>query len=337
MSARRPSSHWLAPRQVAIDAVRAACRVCRAVQQNLVSTDTLSKKDRSPVTVADFASQAVICEMLGRVFPDDVIVGEEQADALRQDNQQALLASVTEHVAAGLGNSTIDEAQVLNWIDRGGTSSADSQSYWTVDPIDGTKGFLRGEQYVVALALLVDQQVVLGVLGCPNLPCNGSSGSLMVAIQGGGTSQLPLDDEHCQGSLVHVSNMNDSATSRFCESVESGHSSHDDAARIAEHLGITTEPLRMDSQAKYAAVARGDAQIYLRLPTSSEYRENIWDHAAGCIVVTEAGGRVSDTQGQDLEFTHGRRLEANRGIVATNGLLHHQVLDAIASTSLHHG
>ena len=56
-------------------------------------------------------------------------------------------------------------------------------------------------------------------------------------------------------------------------------------------LGITAEPLRLDSQAKYAVVARGDASIYLRLPHGG-YRENVWDHAAGWLIVSEAGGRV---------------------------------------------
>ena len=337
MPAPMSNDNWSDQREAAIDAVRAACRVCRAVQQHLVSADTLAKKDRSPVTVADFASQAVICQMLGHVFPGDVIVGEEQADVLRQDDQQALRAAVVEHAAAGLGDPAVSESQVLDWIDRGGTSSAQGPSYWTVDPIDGTKGFLRGGQYVVALALLVDRQVVLGVLGCPNLPCESGNGSLMVAVQGCGTCQLPLDSDRRQGLPARVSAVSDSAAARFCESVESGHSSHDDAARIAERLGISAEPLRMDSQAKYAAVARGEAQIYLRLPTSESYRENIWDHAAGSIVVTEAGGRVSDVLGRDLDFTHGRRLEANRGIVATNGLLHQQVLDAVAAATSHHG
>jgi 3'(2'), 5'-bisphosphate nucleotidase len=71
---------------------------------------------------------------------------------------------------------------------------------WTLDPIDGTKGFLRGEQYAVCLALIVDSQVEVGVIGCPNLPhdLNGNledKGVLFVAIKGQGVEQvcpLPL-------------------------------------------------------------------------------------------------------------------------------------------------
>ena len=75
--------------------------------------------------------------------------------------------------------------------------------------------------------------------------------------------------------------------------------------------------MRLDSQAKYAVVARGEAEAYLRLPTRADYREKIWDHAAGVLIVEEAGGTVTDITGRPLEFTHGRDLAANRGVIVT--------------------
>ena len=85
----------------------------------------------------------------------------------------------------------------------------------------------------------------------------------------------------------------------------------------------------MDSQAKYAAVAQGQAEIYLRLPTRVAYTEKIWDHAAGALIVEEAGGRVSDVDGKPLEWTHGYQLEVNRGVVVTNGPAHSTVIQAL--------
>jgi 3'(2'), 5'-bisphosphate nucleotidase len=82
-------------------------------------------------------------------------------------------------------------------------------------------------------------------------------------------------------------------------------------------------------------VARGEAHIYLRLPTREHYVEKIWDHAAGSLVVTEAGGVVTDMAGKTLEFHHGRELLANRGIVVTNGPLHEPVVEALAALKLH--
>jgi 3'(2'), 5'-bisphosphate nucleotidase len=85
----------------------------------------------------------------------------------------------------------------------------------------------------------------------------------------------------------------------------------------------------MDSQCKYAAVARGDADVYLRIPTSATYREKVWDHAAGVCVVREAGGRVTDVRGEDLDFARGRTLEGNAGVVVTNGRIHDDVMAAV--------
>ena len=95
-------------------------------------------------------------------------------------------------------------------------------------------------------------------------------------------------------------------------------------------LGITRESMRMDSQAKYAAVASGAAEMYLRLPTRADYVERIWDHAAGALIVTEAGGRVTDIDGAMLDFSRGRGLERNRGVIASNGLFHDQIVAAVA-------
>jgi 3'(2'), 5'-bisphosphate nucleotidase len=84
------------------------------------------------------------------------------------------------------------------------------------------------------------------------------------------------------------------------------------------------------SQCKYAVVARGQAHAYLRLPTKAGYVERIWDHAAGSLVATEAGALVTDIDGKPLDFSHGRGLETNRGIVAASAALHPRLIEAIA-------
>ena len=312
-----------------IDAVRAAARICRAVAQRLVTADRLEKKDQSPVTVADFASQAIVCQRLERVFPGDRVVGEEDATELR-GAAPALRESVLRAVAEELGGDP-GLAPVLSWVDRG-ASHADGARFWTLDPIDGTKGVLRGEQYAVALALIEDGEVAAGLLACPNLPDGaGGRGLLFAAVRGEGTRRHPLwETASSEGKPVSVATLRRAAEARFCESVESAHSDQDQAARIAALLGITAEPYRIDSQCKYAVVAEGDASIYLRLPTKRDYREKIWDHAAGMLVVEEAGGRVSDVEGHALDFRCGRTLAANRGVVATCGSIHDEVLAAIA-------
>src|SRR5690606_29438059 len=267
---------------------------------------------------------AVVCAALSEALPHDAIVAEEDARALRDADHGELRARVVEHVQAI--HKRASTPQVLGWIDRGAHDGT-TQRFWTLDPIDGTKGFLRNEQYAVALALIENGQVVLGVLGCPNL----DGGVLLSAVQGQGAKQHRLDatELSLQGEPIAASEIAAPADARFCESVESGHSDQDQSVQIARHLGITHPPLRMDSQVKYATVARGDAQIYLRLPTRRDYREKIWDHAAGMLIVQEAGGTVTDADGRLLEFTHGRQLEQNRGIIATGGRIHDAVVKAV--------
>ncbi len=169
--------------------------------------------------------------------------------------------------------------------------------------------------------------MILGVLGCPNLPNpDGSTGAIFAATAGVAQAWFGAAADPQPVTVAAPATL---ADARFCESVESGHSNQDHSAQIAARLGITAEPYRIDSQCKYAAVARGDASIYLRLPTRADYREKIWDHAAGKFVVEQAGGVVTDVTGAPLDFSHGAKLEINSGIVATDGRFHDQVIDAV--------
>jgi len=316
----------MSEKQVAIDAVLKAAQLCQQVQSDLVQTDSIEKADRSPVTVADFGSQALICQAISKAFPDDIIVAEEDAQTLCENT--LILERVTEYVNQ-FGDASPSQA-VCDWIDCGGGNVGGR--FWTLDPIDGTKGFLRRDQYAIALALIVDGQVRLGVLGCPNLPQRGGdsqaeSGCLFVAVRSEGTHMLFLDGNASEQIRISQTPL------RFAESFEAAHGDHNADVEIARQLGITEPPIRMDSQAKYGLVARGDASVYIRLPNPANpnYRECIWDHAAGMIVVEEAGGRVTDAGGRALDFLQGRRMTANRGIVATNGELHPRVLESIRS------
>lgn len=312
-------------RNAALHAVRSAATLCSAAQGRLVAGETLTKGDDSPVTVADFAAQAVVVEALTDRLGSIELVGEEDPADLASDDQASLRDGVTAIVSTQLGHD-VAAGQVLDWIGVGG-SDGRSDRYWTLDPIDGTKGFLRGDQYAIALALIEDGEVVLGVLGCPNLPNpDGSTGAVFVASGGEAVAYPAGATDPVRVGVAEPATL---AEARFCESVESGHSSHDDAAEIASRLGIVAEPYRIDSQCKYAAVARGDASIYLRLPTRPGYREKIWDHAAGKFVVEQAGGVVTDVDGAPLDFRHGRRLEENCGIVATDGRFHDRVIEVV--------
>jgi 3'(2'), 5'-bisphosphate nucleotidase len=333
--------HLKAERAAAIAAVRAASLLCRDVRVTLIPADSAAKADRSPVTVADLGSQALISLALGETFPDDSIMGEEDASLLRTDPDGPIAAAVVRHVRAARPET--DPQIVAEALARCSHPGGPTGRFWTLDPVDGTKGFLRGGQYAVALALIEDGEPVLGLLGCPNMALDPGDpgagiGCLFVAERGEGAVMMPLDVEAGEGERadanetpIRVSAPTSPALARWAESVEAGHSDQNDAARVAELLGLGQAPLRMDSQAKYAAVARGEAAIYLRLPTSETYRERIWDHAAGWLVVRESGGEVTDIHGRPFDFGTGRGLEGNQGVVASaGGALHAEVLGAVA-------
>ncbi|KZV75022.1 3(2),5-bisphosphate nucleotidase HAL2 [Peniophora sp. CONT] len=342
---------YSAEQAVAIAAVRRACKLTNAVFNHLVKGETLTKGDKSPVTVADFSAQAVVNTILSHAYPSDPIVGEEDADDLRTNETlrervvqlandtlaEEPLVELGEQTSWGLGKRWSSD-ELLQIIDRGNYEGGRTGRMWTLDPIDGTKGFLRGGQYAVCLALVVDSRVELGVIGCPNLPLDpaipsGPTGALFVATRGKGAFQYPLSPTVASKAppvplrmpelpLRHVS---------FLESVEKAHAALDTNAKIAQYLNVTREPVRMDSQAKYAALARGDNNggVYLRLPVDPKYREKIWDHASGSLLVEEAGGVVTDAYGKPLDFGAGRYLGQHVGVVGCAKGIHAELLAGV--------
>lgn len=308
----------------------AAARLCRTVGDSIGEVGALYKDAREPVTVADYGSQAVILEAVSRSFPEHGVVAEEGAEHLRADGDAGVRNLVTRLVGEVIGRE-VDFDQVCGWIDHAGEVS--NRYTWVIDPIDGTKGFLRGDQYAVAIGILRDGVPWGGVLACPNLPVDSETpdaglGVLFVAARGRGVLRTALDTD--QEEAVRVSDVATPATARILGSVESAHGDPLLLTALIERLGIGGGVVRLDSQAKYGSVAAAAAEIYLRPQSRPDYRERVWDHAAGVVVVEEAGGRVTDLYGRNLDFTRGHRLEDNRGIVATNGLVHDLVLEALS-------
>jgi len=314
-------NHYL---EVAKKAGFLAAGLCREVQAG--HSGSMDKSDKSPVTIADYGSQAVILREIAAALPEHAIIAEEGSEHLRASAGEEGVARIVKLVAEAIGRE-VDFEQVCAWIDHQG--GQDSPYTWAIDPIDGTKGFLRGEQYAVAIGLMKNQQPVLGVLACPNLPVDlkqpdGPRGVLFAAAQGMGCWKVPIDGG--EAMQVKVSASADPATWRVLGSVESAHGDPKAVVAMMEALGVGGGFVRYDSQVKYGVVAEGAAEIYLRPRSKPDYRENIWDHVAGVVVCEEAGGVVSDTDGKPLDFSHGAKLLENRGILATSG---HEVTAAV--------
>ena len=336
----------------------------------------MTKPDTSPVTVADFAAQAVVLQHLHHMYPTDEFIAEETSDHLFSSAQTNHHHNNHHHhhhhhhrhlqqeILEASGMETIDQLRYC--IDLGqsyhrqqqqqqGNPNGQRRRVWCLDPIDGTKGFLRGKklggQYCIALCLLEDGRPTIGILACPNLPKTGTDfvwgkddveptmddhrGCIFVATNEGGCWQLSLrPGQYCQRldatTRLTAQGVVKSSDARFCIGVEEGFADPDGKCKaMAKILHGSTNALdkttgdivkacRIDSQAKYGMLARGDAEFYVRLP-KSDYREWIWDVAPGIVILQEAGGRVTDVHGNDIDCSQGVKLVNNAaGILGAN-------------------
>jgi 3'(2'), 5'-bisphosphate nucleotidase len=207
-----------------------------------------SKSDNSPLTLADLASHNAIVAGLGKIAPQYPVLSEEAAD--------------------------ISYAVRSQWA-----------SFWLVDPLDGTKEFLkRNGEFTVNIALVENGVPVLGVVYAPVLDvCYFAARGTGAFVQRGNAAAQPIQAEaHTTDSAIKV------VASR----------SHSDArtAALLQKLG-NHECISMGSSLKLCLVAEAAAHFYPRLGPTME-----WDTAAAHAVVLEAGGMVCDVAEQALRY-----------------------------------
>jgi 3'(2'), 5'-bisphosphate nucleotidase len=213
-----------------------------------------TKSDASPVTAADLAAHRVIVAGLAQFEPLLPILSEE--------------------------------ALALSWSERRQWSR-----YWLVDPLDGTREFVkRNGEFTVNIALIDNHRSVLGVVFAP------ITGEMYVAEKGAGAWLHSVPD----GDWSPLN-------TRPLASVPTvaGSRSHGGAqnAVLDQLIGSDHQLQPMGSSLKFCLIARGDADVYLRLGPTSE-----WDTAAAQCVLDEAGGAVLDLTGQTFRYNRGESL-----------------------------
>lgn len=305
-------------------AVRSAAALARRVQETYLADGQAQKGERDPVTLADYGSQALLLRVISREFPDDGVLAEEESsqfgtlltDAQRDEIVQLIRATLDEPVT---------EDDIKRWLDHG--RGLNAQRVWAVDPIDGTKGFIAKRRYSIAVGLLDGGLPIAGVLGSPGYPSPDGHGLLFHAQRGAAHAELMSGGKPAR---IAVSTRTKPQTWRAVESVERDHAALERMARIYAALGIDKANVEgVDSQDKYAMVACGDADIFLRLPREQNPVHKLWDHVAGATLVQAAGGVVTDLDGSLLDFTTGAILKNNIGMVVTSGVDHERVLAAV--------
>lgn len=213
-----------------------------------------TKVDASPLTAADLAAQLVIVAGLAALDPALPVLSEE--------------------------------AKALAWSERQHWSR-----YWLVDPLDGTREFVkRNGEFTVNIALIDDRQSVLGVVLAP------VTGELYVAERGHGAWL----QKHAGGDWQRIK-VRELAQPPVLAGSRSHGSLQD--SMLQALLGADHQLVPLGSSLKFCLIARGEADVYLRLGPTSE-----WDTAAAQCVLQEAGGAVMDLQGRAFRYNRGESL-----------------------------
>ncbi|MFC3193409.1 3'(2'),5'-bisphosphate nucleotidase CysQ [Marinicella sediminis] len=204
------------------------------------------KSDDSPLTKADLASHRVIVDGLNSLTPDVPVLSEESADIPFEERQK--------------------------W-----------EKYWLVDPLDGTKEFIkRNGEFTVNIALVESGKPILSVVYVPvtHVTYAAAQGVGVFKVEGGKRSSIGV-----------------MKNSRFKPTVV-GSRSHmsDEVKEYLERLG-QHELVSMGSSLKFCLVAEGKADLYPRLGLTSE-----WDTAAAQCIVEQAGGQVVTLDGEPLQY-----------------------------------
>jgi 3'(2'), 5'-bisphosphate nucleotidase len=233
------------------------------------------KEDDSPVTAADREADAIIRGGLTSAFPDDALLSEETPD---------------------------DGSRFAH--DR----------VWMIDPLDGTKDFVRGQSgFAVMIGLLVGEAPALGVVYQP------IGDKLYQASRGGGAW---LSVGGADPVRLHVSAITETTQIRMVAS-----KSHRTEAidRVREKLGIQQELNIGSVGLKLGLIAEGERDLYV----NPQGHSKLWDACGPEAILTEAGGRLTDAHGQPLRY-RGRELGNIYGLIASNGLLHDAVVARLA-------
>jgi 3'(2'), 5'-bisphosphate nucleotidase len=236
------------------------------------------KPGDEPVTVADRRASELIVAGLADSFPDDPIISEELAPA-----------------PGALG----------------------APRFWLVDPIDGTKDFIRGEDgYSVMIGLVCDGVPTVGVVYQPVLDRLFAGTPAGAHVVTGSGESRPLA----------VSDVAGASEARLVAS--KSHRSRE-LDRVKQELGIDNELNIGSVGVKLCVIAAGLRDLYVNPAT----RTKAWDTCAPEAILAPAGGRLSDLFGNPIDYT--RELAHRRGLVASNGRVHDEVIAKLAPLFKH--
>ena len=198
---------------LAVDLVKKASEITEWFKKKGV--ESYLKKDRSPATVADYSSQIYILSRIKENFPEDQVIAEENEAGLIDDNSANQIKECFNHLNI---DGITDIKNLL--IYRGQKSTRQ----WTVDPIDGTKGFMKGLKYAIGIGLMVNSDPKISAISVPEYKKKGLA--IFIAEQGQGAK---VSYEGNNFESIHVSSQNNLKKARLCQSL------HYDLPWVTQH------------------------------------------------------------------------------------------------------
>lgn len=297
---------------LAIKLVKKASKITEWFRKEKILS--FEKEDESPVTLADFASQIFIISKIKELFPEDQIIAEEDSGAFLNINAENIIKKCYNSLNLVFEDGFKD---TLNY--RGSISNRQ----WTIDPIDGTKGFQKHLAYAIGIGFMVQSEPTVCAISVPNY--NERNQTIFSAEKNHG-AKVSYGNQNF--NPIKVSENNIIKNFRVC------HSLHYDkpwVMNFARSLGITSF-VQMDSMAKFCMVADSAADLYIKpLNIKSSFT---WDFLPGDLLVKEAGGVITDLFGNSINYLNEKCIVTAPGFIASNGVLHKDLLNALKSSKI---
>ena len=281
-----------------------------AARRELPPEAIVQKADGSVVTAVDVALQVLILSRLREVFGDLPTIAEEDLGSIggKPEAESHCRRLLAEWGYQG-GEAGITRALTSGGLDG---STRGVEYAWVLDPIDGTQGFVDGHHWCPCLALLHRGEVIFASNGYPTV----LGGMLLSAVKGGGSWWSPLCGGECTRAEVPQTAIAPDEPVRVVAPARATPSQVRARMAVGESTGHRCELVHSDSQAKYAHVIAGLADVaYSRRGNGPG--KYVWDHAGAILLAREAGAWVGDTDGSDIDLSCGRRLSANRAVICT--------------------
>jgi len=285
------------------NAVRLINRQAIGSERYRTHVESWSKDDKSPVTVADLLHQTQVQQMIAGHFPTDGLISEEPRDMQEKVLDEAVKISEEFY-------GQIIKPEIAHVPESGDVT-------WILDPIDGTKGYLAGRYYAIAIGYFREGLPHFGAMAVPHASraeTNAIDNSIAFAVAGHGAwIGSVVEDGELMFEALKTQRDDLKPPFRVAVSLE-----HAGALGKAVESG-ELEAVKLDSQAKYLAVAANVLDAYLRQSRDDGGIDQTWDHMPGALIALEAGCTVSSFDGSVVRIEASPTIRFNGGMMCHRG------------------